>query len=502
MAHVAPRQARLVGFALARALLVLGAAMVPAALVGVAASEWNDVAALAIGASACVVVGAVGVARLRTRARLSWTPAFITLAWSWLLGAVAAAVPLYLSGHYDSYADAAFEALSGLTTTGSTTVHDLDHLGLAMNVWRHTLHLLGGFTILVAVHALLARRSAEVATLSVPEHGDDRVLPNVRRTARFALAVLGSWAVVGTVALWVAGLASGLGPARAALHAVTLAVSAVTTGGFAATSASVAFHHAPSTELVVAILMLAGALSLGFHQQLWRGPRRGVQRDLDASSVAVSVLALAGLVFVGLTWSGAFDSVSALLRKGLFTVVSAHTTSGLAVANGRVLATDWGPLVPAALVTAMSVGGMAGSTAGGVKGLRVGLIAKGVVGEVRRVLLPEAAVVVTTYHQYRRRKVTDAHVRAAATVLLLFLAASLGGALALQLVTEDLPLTEALFAATAAVTNTGLSIGVVSPDATAPVQLILATLMWVGRIEFLAAFALIGSLLVRPGRRS
>lgn len=502
MAHVAPRQARLVGFALARATLVLGAAALPAILVGVAAEEWNDVAALVIGAAGCGLVGAAGMATLRTRARLAWSPAFVTLAWVWLLGAVLAAVPLYLSGHYDSYVDAAFEALSGLTTTGLTTVHDLDHLGLAMNVWRHTLHLLGGFTILVAVHALLARRGSEVATLSVPEHGDDRVLPNVRRTARFAGAVLGTWAALGAVGLWVSGLASGLGPARAALHATTLAASAVTTGGFAATSASVALHHAPSTELLVAVLMLAGAVSLGFHEQLWRGPRRGVQRDLDASTVAVSLLVLATLVFVGLTRSGAFSGVEALLRKGLFTVVSAHTTSGLAVANGRVIATDWGTLVPAALVAAMALGGMASSSAGGVKGLRVGLIAKGVVAEVRRVLLPEAAHVVATYHQYRRRKVTDAHVRAAATILLLFLAASLGGAMALQLVTEDVPLTEALFASTAAVTNTGLSIGVVGPDAPLPVQLVLATLMWVGRLEFLAAFALVGSLLVRPGRRS
>lgn len=501
MAHVAPRPSRVVGHALSRAVVALGVATVPAAVVAAAAEEWNDVAALVTGGAVCILVGTVGRMALATRERLTWSPAFVTLAWVWLVGAGLGALPLYLSGHYDSYGDAAFDALSGLTTTGLTVVQDLDHLGLGMHAWRHTLHLVGGFTIIVAVHALLSRRAAETATLSVPEHGDDRVLPNVRRTARFAALVFGTWITLGTAGLWLSAVASGLPPARALAHAATLATSAVTTGGFALTSASVGFHHAPSVELLVGLLMLAGAVSLGLHEQLWRGPRQGAHRDLDAVTFATSVGVLTLLALAGLGASGALDGVGPLLRKGLFTVVSAHTTSGLSVASGRVIATDWGPLVPAALVAAMAVGGLASSSAGGVKGLRIGIIAKGVVAEVRRVLLPESALVVATYQQRHRRRLTDAHVRAAATILLLFLVGALGGAMALQLVTTDVPLTEALFAATAAVTNTGLSIGVVGPEAALPVQIILATLMWLGRLEFLAAFALVGSLLVRPGRR-
>jgi trk system potassium uptake protein TrkH len=502
MAKVARRQSRVIGYTLARVLVLLGLAMLPAAVLGAGRGEWDAVSALLIGAAGCVLAGSVGRMVLRSDTRLTWTPAFVAMAWSWLVGAVAGAVPLYLSGHYDSFGAAVFEALSGITTTGLTVVEDLDHLSLAMNAWRHTLQMVGATIVIVTVHALLARRGSELGTVNVPEHGDDRVLPNLRRTTRFALLVFGTWFVLGSASLWVAAVTTGHSAGRAALHAVSLSASALSTSGFAATSASVGLHHAVSVELLVGLLLLAGVVSLGLHEQLWRGPRRTVPLDLDARTFAVSVGVLTVIAFLGLTTSGALAGVGPLLRKGLFMVVSAHTTSGLTTEPARVIATDWGAIVPAVLVAAMTIGGLAGSTAGGVKGLRVGLIAKGIVAEVQRMLLPESALVVSTYHQRVRRRLTDAHVRASATILLLVLGAALGGAMLLLLVTQDVPLTDALFATTAAVTNTGLAIGVLTPQASGPVQLLLGLLMWLGRVEFLAAFALLGSLLLRPGRRT
>jgi len=488
------------GYALARIVTAVGVAMLPALAVGVVVGAWNDVAALGVGAGAAIALGSIGVRWLRSRTPLTWTHAFITMAWGWLAATAIAAVPLYLSGQYGSYLDASFEAMSGLTTTGLTLTQDLDHLGLAMNLWRHSLQLLGGLTILISIQALFARSSDGLATVHIPEHRDERVLPNVRRTVRWAALITGGWAVAGGGSLVVAALLAGHSPRRALVHAATIFSSAFTTSGFALTSASIGLHHATSLEIVTAVVMLAGALALGLHQQLWRGPRRGVHRDLDASTFVISLAVLAVLSILGLARAGAFAGTEALFRHGVFTIVSAHTTSGLTVGPARLIATDWGPMAPAALVAAMTVGGLASSASGGVKAVRIGLIAKGIVGEVRRVLLPESALVVTTYQHRRRHRLTDAHVRAASTILLLFLLASLGGAMALQLITGDIDLTEGLFAATAAVSNTGLSIGVVQPGAPVPVKLLLAGLMWIGRLEFLAVFALVGSLFTRPGR--
>lgn len=501
MATFHTRQAAVVAHLVARVLTGLGVAMLPAIAVGVVRGEPNAVAALAIGAAVSVGLGTAGRVWLRHRRRVTWSDAFVATAWVWLVASVVAAVPLHLSGHYGSFLDAVFEAMSGLTTTGLTLVQDLDHLSYAMNAWRHSLQILGGVGVLVAAHTLFARGNAEVGTLNVPERHDDRVLPDVRRTARFALRLVAAWAVVAVPLLWIASLVAGHGPVRAAAHAASLFASAFTTGGFALTSASVGLHHALGIEVLVIVLMLAGAVTLALHEQLWTRRRRGVHRDLQAVTFATSVALLLAVTFVGLTVAGTFASTEALVRRGGFTLVSAHTTSGLTVVPTRLVATDWGALAPAALVAAMTVGGLASSTAGGIKSLRIGLLAKGITTEVRRMLLPESALVVTTYEQRGRRQLTDGHVRAASTILLLFLASALGGAMLLQLLTPAVGLTDGLFTATAALSNTGLAIGVVDPAVGAAVKLLLLVLMWLGRLEFLAVLALVGSLVLSPWRR-
>src|SRR5690606_21771278 len=131
----------------------------------------------------------------------------------------------------------------------------------------------------------------------------------------------------------------------------------------------------------------------------------------------------------GLARTGTFTDFFPMLRHGFFHLVSAHTTTGLSTSPGRLYVTDWGVLAPAVVVTAMALGGMAGSTAGGIKVIRVGLILKGLLRDVRKVLLPEDAIVVETYHSTTRRILTDAQVRASATVLLLWLVLYLGGGL-------------------------------------------------------------------------
>src|SRR5690606_31240409 len=138
---------------------------------------------------------------------------------------------------------------------------------------------------------------------------------------------------------------------------------------------------------------------------------------------------LFALLAVGLGRAGTFTDFPGLFRHGFFQLVNAHTTGGLGTLPGRMFVTDWGVLAPAVLVTAMAIGGMAGSTAGGIKAIRLGLIVKGLRRDIRRVLLPEDAVVIETYHSTTRRVLRDEQVRGAVTVLLLYLGLYLGGGL-------------------------------------------------------------------------
>jgi trk system potassium uptake protein TrkH len=179
-----------------------------------------------------------------------------------------------------------------------------------------------------------------------------------------------------------------------------------------------------------------------------------------------------------------------MFRHGLFQLISAHTTTGLSTVPGRLFVTDWGVLAPAMVVTAMALGGMAGSTAGGIKAIRVGLILKGLRRDVRRVLMPEDAVVVETYHSTTRRILRDDQVRGAATIFLLWLALYLLGGLLGLFYGYDLDL--ALFESVAAASSGGLSVGLVRPELEWPLKVVYIAQMIVGRLEFIAVFALAG----------
>lgn len=493
---------RIILVSVARLVRGLGVAMLVPAGVGLALGDLNDASALLLGAAVAVGGGTLVRIRLALPGPARWAQGFATIAAAWLVGAVVAAVPLHLSGHYGSFLDATFEGMAGLTTTGFTLVQDLDHLGPAMNLWRHLLHVIGGVGIAVAVLTLFVRGDAQVATSNVPDERHERILPDVAGTARAVVKVLLAFALVGIPALGLATLAAGLPIDDAALHGVTLFASAFTTGGFAVSSANVAFYHSPVVELVLVVLMLAGAVSYALHLAVWRGNRNEPWRSMELRTLAVSLGILMFVVTLGLGRSGTFSDVEPLFRKGIFTAIAAHTTTGLSVATGRLLATDWGLIAPAALVAAMTIGGTAGSTAGGIKTLRVGLLAKGVVRDTRRVLLPESAVVIQTYHERRRHTLTDGHVRAAATVLLLFLSTILAGAMVPLFYADDASLTSAMFESASAVSNTGLSVGVLTPATPGPLKVVYLLQMWLGRLEFLAAFALAGIVVTSVrGRR-
>lgn len=471
---------------------LVGAAMLLPAAVGLVTGDVNAASGLVVGAAATIVVTAPLRGRLRRRGRLTWTQAFTATGLGWLVAAVAAAVPLWLSAHYARPVQALVEAMAGLTTTGAALVSDLDHLPLATNLWRHELHVIGAIAVYLVIATIRLRGETMVATSTVAEAGEHRILPRHGRSLRDAALLVGGWSAVGTVVLTLLALAAGAGPGRALLHGVTLATSAFTTGGFTLTSASAGALHSWSVQVALAVLMIAGATSLVLHRVVRARHMRLAHRELDLRVAALSAVALLSVLYLGLARADVHDSISGMVGQGLFTMIAAHTTTGMSAVHPQLIATGWGDLAPAALVAAMAVGGMSGSLAGGVGTLRVGLIAKGLVRDVRQLLLPESALVIERYHQRRTHKLTDQHVRASATILLLFMAAMFGGAIVELATTSSGSLTEALFSATSSVSTTGLSVGFVGPSAPDAAILTSGLLMWFGRLEFLAVLAGLG----------
>jgi len=484
------RDIRIIGYHLGRILTGLSLIMLPAALVGLALGEWNSATALLTGVGITLAIGQLAEWRLATRSPLTLAHGTVVVALAWLLGSLLASIPILLSGHVSGVLDAWFEAMSGLTTSGLTVVQDLDHLSYSMNLYRHLTHFAGGQGIVIVVLALFAAGSG-LGTLYAAEGRDERVMPNVRRTARFIFRVALSYLVVGTVTLTIALWAAGIPGWRGLWHALNLFIAAFDTGGFTPMSTSIGYYHAPAVEAVLVVLMLAGTVSFALHHQLWMGRYRAASETLETRTLAVTIVALTSVTLVALAVAGSYLDAGGLVRKGAFTIVSAHSGTGFAVTSGTLLVSDWAPLALAAVVVAMGLGGMAGSTAGGIKAIRVAVATKGVLHDIRRLLLPESAMVVTSYHAGRDTILRDREVRGAMTVLLLYLATYLAGT-AVALVTGPWGVTEALFESVSAAANVGLSVGIVTPEMPKVLQVTYLLQMWLGRLEFFAAFALVG----------
>jgi trk system potassium uptake protein len=481
---------RVIGRFTGKVVYGVGIALLVHVPIAAALGERNEAYAFLIGAAIAVIFGAGTQIMLRTEATLTAGHGLATVALVWLVAPVFGCVPLLLSGHYAFPIDAYFEAMSGFATIGLTLVNDVDHLARSVNLWRHVMHFLGGQGIVIVVLTIFATTGGALGTLYTGEGRAERILPNIVHTARFILRVLALYAALGIPTLWAALVHTGLPPATAVFHALTLFSTAFHTAGFAPMSASAAFYRSPYVEAVLMVLMVAGAFSFALHYQLWQGRRHELTRNLETRMLATSILGVFVIAAVGLARTGTYTEVGELFRIGFFQTLSAHTTTGLAVIPGRFFVTEWGVLAPAMIVTAMALGGMAGSTAGGIKAIRIGLLLKGLRRDIRTVLMPEDALVVETYHSTTRRILRDTQVRGAATILLLYFLLYLGGGMLGLFYGYELQL--ALFESTAAGATGGLSVGLVRPDLELSLKVIYIAQMLVGRLEFVAVFALAG----------
>lgn len=478
---------RLIGFFLGRISYVVGTAALIPFLWALTHREWAPAATLLFTSGLALFLGGATSRLEPARTRIDWNHGMVVVALAWLIVPMIGAIPLYLSGHYGSALDAYFDAMSGVTTTGLGLVQDLDHLSTSINVWRSTLQFLGGQGIVLAALTFFA--GSGILALYHAEARDEKIFPSVGSTARFIWLVSLFHAFFGVVALSLVGVfALGFNPGRALFHGFTVFMAAFDTGGFAPMSTSIAYYHSFSFEVVVAVLMMAGALSFGLHHALWQGPRRRVLRNLETRTFAITVVGTLVVALLGLGAANVFGGLG-LARQGFFQLVSAHTGTGFATLTPRDLA-RWQGLSFAGIATAMALGGMASSTAGGVKSLRIGLTIRSLANSVKEVLLPEHAVVRDAYFQNGSRTLGPDLVRSVMAVSLLYVGLYLFGAAVG--IAYGYPLSEALFESVSAGASVGLSVGITDPAMPALLKIVYILQMWAGRLEFIAVFALAG----------
>ncbi len=347
----------------------------------------------------------------------------------------------------------------------------------------------GGQGIIVVALTFLLTGTG-ISKLYIGEAKEEQLLPNVIETARAIWLISLVYLVVGSIALWIATLYEGMPVIRGFLHSVWLFMGAWSTGGFAPQSQNLLYYHSFSIEMVTLVIFVIGSLNFALHYAVWTGNRREITRNIEVISFSITVTLTFMIVALGLIKAGVYPDAVNFFRKGFYNLVSGHTTTGNQTIYSVQFLRTWGPIGVIGTTLAMAIGASAASTAGGVKGLRMGIIAKAIYEEIKKLILPEAAVVRTKIHHIKDLILDERMVRLAMLIALLYVASyTLGTVIGIFYGYNAL---EALFEAVSAGSNTGLSTGITSPAMPTLLKVAFIFEMWAGRLEFMSILALIG----------
>ena len=484
---------RVIGHYLGVLALFSSLALLVPFVTALACGEWEPASRYLLTIGIAVIVGS-GLRFLRIDpGRLNRQQALAVTGFAWIALAFIATVPLHLSGHYASYLDALFDGVSGLTTTGASLVQDLDHLSNADNMWRFMMHLLGGLgLIVVALSFGLFGRGA--SALYASEGRSEHVVPNVVQTTRLIAKIAMVITFIATIVLTGLCVFMGMEPLRAFLHALWIAISGFMTGGFAPMSQSIMYYHSFPIELLLMLLMLLGSINFVLHSEVWKGRVAVFFRDLETRTMVLWLGVMACVIAASLSASAEFSDLPAMLRRGLFMVVSAFSTTGLQNITSNQMTTVLSSGAFLVIAVLMAVGGSGGSTTGGIKFRRIGIIMKSVVAAIKEALAPDSARVVVSYNHVGRRVLAPDVVKEAMMVFILYVVTYAIGALVG--IAHGYEATQAIFESVAMASSGGLSSGLISPGMPPTLELFYILQMWAGRLEFVTLLALVVEIVV------
>ena len=397
---------------------------------------------------------------------------------SWLMMSTAGALPLFFSHFELSFVDAVFEAVSGITTTGSTILSGIESLPPSLLLWRSLLQWLGGLGVVGMAVSILPFLRVGGMRLFHTESSDwsDKSMPRIQTLAQMLLGIYLTLSLLCMLCYWLAGMS--------VFDAINHAMTTVSTGGYATDDRSMG-RFGSAVLWVSIIFMLLGAVPFTLLIGFVRRPRLGSLNNQQViglfSIVTVVSLALAAYL-VGQDVHAPLEA----LTQSTFNLVSVITTTGYASADY----TQWGAFSVALFFVVMFIGGCSGSTSGGMKVFRFQLSYLFLRSQVRKLVHPSGVFVT----QYNGKPVSDDIILSAIAFSFLFFLCLAGFTLLLALMGLDLM--TSLTASATALTNVGPGLGdIVGPAgnfATLPdaAKWLLSFAMLLGRLELLTMMVL------------
>jgi len=342
----------------------------------------------------------------------------------WVLFSLLGALPFWMSGAIPSYTDAFFETMSGFTTTGSTCLNNIEELSYGMLFWRSMTHWLGGLGIVVISMAILPILGINGTQLFVAETTGptkDKFSPKINDTARILFLVYVILTLAETIFLLFGGMSL--------FDALTHSFSTVATGGFSTKQVSIAYwENSAYIQYVLAIFMLLSGANFamyyfGYKRRLFKIFENEELRYYVIIMVAASLIVMVSLIDFSKVVN--FTTIEKAWRDSFFTISSMMTTTGFTTVDYMT----WKPLTWVVITIVMLIGASAGSTAGGIKVVRVVIAAKACYYEFKRMIHPSAVIPV----RYNKQILHENTLAKVLTFVVLFLFTTIAGILILMM---------------------------------------------------------------------
>jgi len=451
-------------------ILILGGALMLSPLLCL--FFWPEEIALASGFTAPAVVmlslGALFWLLFRSKdgQSLDIEQSAVIVVLSWITVCLFSAWPL-MAIQKLSFTQAVFESVSGWTTTGLSVVNvELSsHLIL---LWRSVMQLAGGAGLAIIMLATIVGPAGPA--LGIAEGRSQQLVPQVRQSAKIVMMIYTGYAIIGTIAYYLAGMDI--------FDAVNHTFPAISTGGFSTKLASIGHWNSLSIEAVTLTLMILGNLNFLTAYLLLHGKIKAASKNGEVRLMLLLV-PLCSVASFFLVCTSLYPTLSKSVRVAVFETVSALTTTGFSTVGYA----NWNSFGVLMLIVLMLIGGGTCSTAGGIKQYRVYVLYKSLIWEIKSFFLPRTAVTENYIWQGEQKDfITEPRIRRIGTFLFLYLTTYLFGSLVIA--ATGVSLKDSLFEFASALGTVGLSVGVTGPQASPVILWTEIAGMLLGRLEF------------------
>lgn len=470
---------------------VMGIAMLPSALVSIIYREYDTVLSFtAVIIPLCIIAILILKTVKPSPVPFKIRDGFLIVSVCWIAASAISSLPYMISGAIPNFIDAFFESASGLSTTGSSVLSDIEILPKGILFWRCFTHWLGGLGILFMAIAILPALGFDGQTVAAAELTGptfSKVMPKITNTARAMYVIYTLFTVTETVLLMLGGMDL--------FDALTHSFSTIGTGGFSNYNNSVAHFDSAYIDCIITVFMILAGINFNLY---YLGVSRGIGEVIGDSEfrtyfsiIGISTAAVAAYTY----FAGIFGSIGESIRYSIFQCVSILTTTGYCTADFDL----WPAFPKTVLFLLFFIGGCSSSTGGGIKVIRVLVVFKLIKRGILVRLHPNAVVKV----KLKDKVLSIDTVQSIAGFIFVYMFILVASTALITLGGHDI--TTALTATASSIGNIGPGFNGVGPTMNygffqAPIKLLLSFVMIAGRLEIFTLLMLFSTRFWNPNR--